>query len=65
MDAGSWWMSIAGITIDVRVDRDGRPKAVLVQGPGDCDDAVEGVDYELVWSHGVSAATGEEEARNA
>jgi hypothetical protein len=51
MDTGSWWMNISGITINLRADRDGRPKAVQVYGPGDYGDAVEGVKYDLTWSH--------------
>lgn len=31
MSAGSFWMDISGVVIDVQVDRDGRPKHVLVQ----------------------------------
>lgn len=50
MDAGKWWMNVAGITIDIAVDRDGRPKRVLVQGPEDCAGPVDGCTYELVWS---------------
>jgi hypothetical protein len=50
MDTGLWWSNIGGITLWVRVDRDGRPKHVTVYGPGDYAGEVEGCGYELVWS---------------
>lgn len=31
MGAGEWWMNVAGVVINVTVDREGRPKAVLVE----------------------------------
>ena len=49
MDTGYWWMNIGGVTVHVRADGDGRPKHVMVHGPGDYDDPVEGCSYELVW----------------
>lgn len=50
MNATDWWMNIAGIVIDITVDRDGRPTGVMVHGPGDHDNPAEGCRYELVWS---------------
>jgi hypothetical protein len=49
MSAGYWWMNVGGVTVHVRADRDGRPKHVMVHGPGEYDDPVEGCEYELVW----------------
>jgi len=51
MDTSVFWMNVGGVTLNVRVDRDGRPKAVDVFGPGDYDEPVEGVAYSLAWSH--------------
>lgn len=51
MDRGYWWANIAGVTVHVRADRDGRPTHVMVHGPGDYDDPAPGCRYELVWSH--------------
>lgn len=50
MDTGHWWMSVGGVTVHVRADRDGRPTHVMVHGPGDYDAPVEGCSYEVVWS---------------
>jgi hypothetical protein len=50
MNTGVWWMQIAGITVHVIADRDGRPTAVRVDGPGDYADPVDGCEYELNWS---------------
>lgn len=50
MDTGTWWANIGGVTLHVRVDRDGRPKHVTVHGPGDYDYPVEGCGYEIIWS---------------
>lgn len=49
MDTGKWWMNIAGVTVWVRADRDGRPTSVDVYGPGDYAEAVEGCEYYLTW----------------
>lgn len=49
MGSGSWWMAVGGVTVHVRADRDGRPKHVMVHGPGDYDDPAEGCSYKLVW----------------
>jgi hypothetical protein len=51
MDSRLWWMNIAGVTINVRVDRDGRAYGVDVYGPGDYASAEYGVRYTLAWSH--------------
>jgi hypothetical protein len=45
MDSGTWWMDIGGVTVWVRADRDGRPRSVVVFGPGDYAPVVEGVKY--------------------
>ena len=29
-----WWANIGGVTIDIKVDRDGRPTSIRVTGPG-------------------------------
>jgi hypothetical protein len=50
MDSSVWWMQVGGVTINVRVDRDGRPKSVYVYGPGDYAEEEPGVVYELAWS---------------
>lgn len=50
MGTGYWWMNIGGVTVHVRADRDGRPKHVMVHGPDDYAGAVEGCEYELVWT---------------
>lgn len=50
MDTGFWWMNLAGVTIHITADRDGRPKHIDVQGPGDYDDPVDGCTYSLTWS---------------
>jgi hypothetical protein len=50
MNIGQWWINIGGVTINVTADRDGRPKFVLVQGPGDYDDPVPGCRYQCAWS---------------
>lgn len=52
MGNGYWWMSVGGVTLHVRADRDGRPTHVMVHGPGDYDGPVPGCGYELVWTHG-------------
>jgi hypothetical protein len=50
MDTGYWWMSISGVVVHVKADRDGRPLHVMVHGPGDYEQPVEGCTYELAWS---------------
>lgn len=32
MASGLWWMSIGGVHIDIRIDRDGRPVSVFSEG---------------------------------
>jgi hypothetical protein len=49
-DAHQWWMNIAGVTVHVCVDRDGKPTRVTVDGPDDYDAPVPGCAYELRWS---------------
>ena len=50
MDSTVWWLNIGGITVNVTVDRDGRPKVVDVYGPGDYGEPVPGCKYMLTWS---------------
>ena len=35
MDTGYWWMSIGGVHLNIRIDRDGRPISVQSEGPID------------------------------
>lgn len=58
MDTSLWWMNIGNVTINIRVDRDGRPKRVDVYGPGDWAGHLPGVEYNLTWS-GVCDDCGE------
>ncbi|MEU8151749.1 hypothetical protein [Nonomuraea sp. NPDC048901] len=50
MDAHVYWMNVGGVTLNVRVDRDGRPQRVSVYGPGGYASSEDGVEYELTWS---------------
>lgn len=50
MDTGLWWISIGGVTVHVKADRDGKPIRVTVDGPNDYDEPVPGCRYELRWS---------------
>lgn len=52
MDTGRWWCNLGGVTINIQVDRDGRPKRVRVSGPGDYAEPEEGCEYTLEWSAG-------------
>lgn len=52
MDTGRWWCNFGGVTINIRVDRDGRPKHVDVYGPGDYAEPEKGCTYEVNWSAG-------------
>lgn len=61
MDAGVWWMNVGGVTLTVRVDRDGRPQHVSVYGPGDYAAPEDGVEYELTWRLPEASALPEEE----
>jgi len=45
MDTGLWWMSVAGVTVHVRADRDGNPLKVWIESPGAL--AVPGCSYEI------------------
>lgn len=54
MNASQWWVSIAGVVINISVDRDGRAKAVDVFGPGDYDAPLGGVEYELTWGQAAT-----------
>lgn len=47
MDSGVWWMDVGGVTLWVRVDRDGRPKSVTVYSPGNYDNPRNGCTYEI------------------
>ena len=55
MNVGYWYLNVAGVIIHVRADRDGRPKHVMVHGPGDYDYPVDGCTYELCWTEGGAA----------
>jgi hypothetical protein len=46
-----FWMNVGGVTINISVDRDGRPRAVDVYGPDDWAPAEEGAKYSLTWRH--------------
>lgn len=50
IDTTRWWANFGGVVINIRVDRDGRPKHVHVFGPDDHAPSVDGVEYELTWS---------------
>lgn len=50
MSNTTWWMCIGGVTVWVRVGRNGKPRSVSVFGPGVNDGPVEGCDYKLAWS---------------
>lgn len=50
MTATQWWLNVAGVTLHVDVDRDGRPVRCTVHGPGDYDNPVPGCEYDLTWS---------------
>jgi hypothetical protein len=52
MDTGSWWMNVGGVTVNIRADRDGRPRLVDVYGPGDYAEAYPGCRYSITWSGG-------------
>lgn len=45
MDTGTYWMNIGGVTVWLRMDRDGRATSVDVYGPGDYDSPWDGVTY--------------------
>lgn len=47
MDTGFWWMTIGGVVLHVKADRDGRPKSVTVHMPGVWDEPVPGCTYQL------------------
>lgn len=51
-NAGTWWMTIGGVVINVTADRDGRPRKVSVYGPDDYDGRAEGCEYSITWSGG-------------
>lgn len=42
-----WWMNIGGVTLHVTADREGRPKRVTVDMPGNYALPVEGCEYRL------------------
>ena len=45
MDTGSWWADVGGVTLLVRVDRDGRPTHVTTYPAGGYADRVPGCAY--------------------
>lgn len=62
MNTTAWWMNIGGVTINLSVDRDGRPRAVDVYGPDDWASAEDGVKYSLTWGHDDSYTAPESDA---
>jgi len=62
MDTGVWWCSIGGVTINVKADRDGRPRQVDVYGPDDYDGRVPGCRYSISWSGPEADGGGSETA---
>ena len=50
LDTGEWWINIGGVTVLVHADRDGKPRSVVVHGPGDHAMPVEGCEYALHWT---------------
>ena len=50
MDTYDWWVNVGGVTVNVTVDRDGRPRRVNVYGPNDYDAPREGCEYRCTWS---------------
>ena len=60
MDTGTWWMNVGGVTVNIRVDRDGRPRVVDVYGPGDYGVSFPGCRYSITWSGEEEALGGEE-----
>ena len=45
-----WWMNIAGVTVWVHVNRDGRATSVSVYGPGDYDLPEADTTYSATWT---------------
>lgn len=45
MDTGRWWLNVAGVTLWIEADPDGKPTSVNVYRPGDYDEPVDGVAY--------------------
>lgn len=50
MDTGTWWMSVGGVTLWVKADRDGQPLRVDVYGPRDYAAPVDGCKYQVTWT---------------
>ena len=50
MNTHVWWMNVAGVTVHVDVDRDGRPVRCTVHGPGDWAEPVAGCTYDVTWT---------------
>lgn len=50
LGTGTWRLNAGGVVIEIKADRDGRPKRIDVYGPGDNADAVEGCEYEVTWT---------------
>ena len=46
----SYWINVAGVTLWVRMRKDGSVKKVTVFGPDDYDEPREGVKYEVQWA---------------
>lgn len=45
MDNGVWWLNIAGVTLWLHANRDGKPTLVNYYGPGAYAEPVDGVEY--------------------
>lgn len=49
MSKRRWWMNVGGVTVWIRVTKDGRPKKVTVYGPNNYASPADGCAYELAW----------------
>lgn len=49
MDAGRWWARIGDVTVQIEVDRDGRPRAIAITGPDTAHASTPECDYRLDW----------------
>ena len=49
MDTGRWWANMAGVTLWIEADRDGRPTSASVFGPHDYDQPAPGCSYTVDW----------------
>lgn len=56
---GRWSANVGGVHLEITVDRDGRPVAINVYGPGDWDQPAEGCTYECTWTDPPSTVGGQ------